>query len=180
MSKGSKKPRAKNEYVTKDCPVCKSKFEVPYNKRNQATCSRTCSMKLRGGWKNHHKVNWSEVHKQAYASGNNYVAGGTTEWINYKDIKVQGSYELRACEILDQLKEQNEIRDWVYSTTRIPYNDGTNDRTYIIDFTIIELDGTERYIEVKGRQVELDDIKWNAAKQLGLNLEVWRYEDLFQ
>jgi len=178
-SKGSKKPRSKHDPIKKECPSCKEEFEVLYNKRNQIACSRTCSMKLRGGWNNHDMVDWSSIHLKAYEKGSNYVAGGTTDWLNYKDIKVQGTYELRACEILDELKEQRKIKDWSYSTKRVQYDHEGKNRTYIIDFTIEDIDGSERYIEIKGREVELDKIKWNAARQQGLNLEVWRYEDLF-
>lgn len=178
-SKGTKKPRKSNPPITKICGVCKNEFTVNYNKRKQKTCSRSCARKSTGGWNNHDKVDWSAVHRKAYENGNNYVAGGTTEWLVYKDIKVQGSYELRVCEILDELKESNKIKDWHYSTTRIKYEFEDITKTYIIDFTIDELDGSQKHIEVKGRERDLDKVKWNAAKSQGLNLEVWRKEDIF-
>lgn len=162
------------------CGFCKKEFKVGYNKRHQKTCSRTCASKLRGGWINHDKVNWSKVNKEAYSNGNNYVAGGTTPWIEYKDIKVQGSYEYRMCEILDEQKKNKEIKDWEYSSTRINYEHNGKHRTYLIDFTVKNLDGTEKNIEVKGRETELDAIKWKAARDQGLILEIWRRKDLFK
>jgi len=172
--------RTKKPKVKLICNSCKNNFEVNYNKRHQKTCSRSCAAKLRGGWNNHDIVDWSKVNKEAYANGNNFVAGGTTPWVKYKDIKVQGSYELRMCEILDEQKENGEILDWEYSATRINYEHADRNRTYLIDFTVTKLDNTLKCIEVKGREVDLDYIKWQAARDQGIELEIWRHSDLFE
>lgn len=169
----------KRDKIKLICGHCKKDFEVHYNKRHQKSCSRSCSAKLRGGWINHDKVDWSKVNKKAYAEGNNYVAGGTTPWIKYKNIKVQGSYEYRMCEILDEQKNNKEIQDWEYSSTRVKYNHEGKQRTYLIDFTVINLDGTTKHIEVKGRETELDYIKWKAVRDQDMILEIYRYKELF-
>jgi hypothetical protein len=75
--------------------------------------------------------------------------------------------------------EKREIRKWGYGITRINYFYEGKKRTYIIDFTLYNLDDSERHIEVKGREEEIDHIKWQEAKKQGLDLSVWRYEDLF-
>ncbi len=152
---------------------------VKIENSNFTTCSRSCAAKFRGGWVNHHKVDWSAVNRKAYETGSNYVSGGTTKWIAYNNIKVQGTYEVRACEILDSFKNEGKIKDWYYSKTRIKYYYNNEEHTYIIDFTILEKDDTFRYVEVKGRESEVDYAKWSAAKEQGLQLEVWRYKDLF-
>ena len=179
-SKGSKKPRSSNDNVLKICLYCKNEFIVSYNKRHQKTCSKFCAAKNRGGWTNHNKVNWPDINKKSYETGKNFVAGGTTKWIQYKNIKVQGSYEFRMCEILDELKNSSRIKNWHYSSTRIKYEFEGLIRTYIIDFTIDELDGSQRHIEVKGRETEIDKAKWAAAISQGLKLEIWRKEDLYE
>ena len=169
--------------VKLNCKNCEVEFEVAWNRRHYEFCSNSCSSLFKGGWKTSHdklsKEDWSRIHKKAYENGNNFVAGGTTKWIEYKNIKVLGSYELRMCEILDEQKELNTIKDWEYSTQRIKYMHDGKPRTYLIDFTVINLDGTKKYIEVKGRETKLDYIKWKSARDQGLNLEIWRYEDLF-
>ena len=168
------------ERILKECEHCKKEFEVTQSRIKQTTCSKSCSAKIHGrGWTNHDKVDWSKVNKKAYADGNNYVAGGTTPWIKYKDIKVQGSYELQMCKILDAQKKNKEIKDWEYSTVRVKYNHEGKVRTYLIDFTVINNDDTRKCIEVKGRETELDKIKWKAARSQGIILEVWRKADLF-
>jgi hypothetical protein len=156
-----------------ECKQCKTNFIVNWNKRNQLCCSISCSLKLRGGWNNHNTVNWSEVNKEAYRTGHNYVAGGTTKWYQYKDIKVQGTFELRTCKILDRCKELQLIANWEYTTDRIEYV-GVDDTThnYLLDFKVLNNDGSWYYIEVKGRKVKNDELKWNAVNQIA-RLEVW-------
>lgn len=166
--------------IVRICKHCLHEFTINSSKKNQECCSRSCATKHRGGWNNHDKVNWSKVHKESYANGNNFVAGGTTPWIKYKDIKVQGSYEFKMCEILDEQKQNGEILEWEYSSTRIKYEFENKKRTYLIDFTVVKMDGTKKCIEVKGRETELDHIKWEAARNQGIELEVWRKEDLFK
>lgn len=164
--------------VEKTCENCGNNFSIKYRKRSQKSCSRKCGLK---GWTvNHENVNWSEVNKKSYKDGNNYVAGGTTKWITYKNIKVQGSYEHKACHILDVMKDNNEILSWEYSKIRIPYKgeDG-KDHTYLVDF-LIHTKEEDYLIEVKGRETPNDYLKWEAAKNNGWKLIVWRKHDLFE
>jgi hypothetical protein len=160
------------------CPVCEEEFEVSVNKKKN-TCSLSCSSKFSWQSGKYNKVDWSRVNLESYSTGKNYVGGGTTKWIKYRDIKVQGSYEYRACEILDQMVNRNEIKDWKYGVTRINYYYEGKERTYIIDFTLYNLDDSEKHIEVKGREEEIDHIKWKEAEKQGLDLSIWRYKDLF-
>ena len=161
------------------CKLCNKKFTRPFKRRHQTYCSQLCSSRS-SGWKNHDKVDWSYVNKKAYADGRNYVSGGNTKWFGYKDIKVQGSYELKACQKLDSLKSDGEIKDWVYSKNRFKYKESENiERTYIIDFTITLNDDSIKFIEVKGRENEIDHIKWETVRNLGYDLEIWRKSDLF-
>jgi hypothetical protein len=161
------------------CKHCEKTLKVSFTKRNQMFCSQLCASKSRP-WSNHDKIDWSSIHKNAYKNGRNFVAGGTTKWIKYRDIKVQGSYEFKACQILDTLKANGEIKDWFYAKDRIPYftKDGIS-HTYLIDFTVLLNDESIKYIEVKGRETELDHIKWKAVTDLGHTLEIWRKTDLF-
>jgi hypothetical protein len=165
--------------VSRECPICKNVFEVKPSSRKK-TCSNSCASKK--SWRDgaFKKVNWSKVNLDSYSSGKNYIGGGLTKWIQYKDIKVQGTYEYRACEILDAMKERNEIKEWWYSITRIKYRHKDNvERTYIIDFTFENLDGSKKHIEVKGWIEDTDRVKWEETRKQGLDLDVWMHEDLF-
>jgi len=157
--------------------ACKKIFSVAFNKRFQKFCSKSCVPKK---WKNHDKVDWSTVHKKSYARGNNYVAGGTVKWIKYKNIKVQGTYEYRACEILDEMIEKGEIQAWEYSKIKIPYQGEDKKRhTYLVDF-LIHTKEKQKLLEVKGRETSNDHLKWEAARNLGWEIEIWRKKDLFK
>lgn len=162
----------------KHCPICDSEFNT--SRKTSIYCSKSCAGKSPNnkGWSNHSKTDWSTVHKKAYAKGTNYVAGGTTKWYPYKNIKVQGTYEVRTCIILDKLKELKLIKNWKYASKRIPYSINGEIHSYTIDFEIILNDDTFKYIEVKGRIREADEEKWKAARSMGLLLEIWFNEDI--
>lgn len=107
------------------------------------------------------------------------VTGGNTQWLDYKGIRVQGTFELRTCYILDAWKVSGRIRDWEYTNDRIPYvrRDGAVS-TYLLDFKIWDQDGTIRYVEVKGYERENDQEKWTAAQHAGLGIEIWFEKDI--
>lgn len=107
------------------------------------------------------------------------VTGGTTKWIPYKNIKVQGSYEFRMCVILDKWKMCNKIKDWEYTKDRISYI-GTDGKlhNYLLDFKIWKNDESFYYLETKGFKKENDDLKWKAVRDKGFDLIVWFGNDL--
>lgn len=153
------------EYV---CNECGKKI---YSTRERKYCSRECTSK---------NVNWSSVQKKAYADGAQRVGGGgRTKWYDYKDIKVQGTYELRTCAILDEWKARKFILDWEYTNDRYQYlwEDGT-EHTYLLDFKVFITETEFYYIETKGYIRENDERKWEAVKKLGHELKVWFNEDI--
>jgi len=182
-----KKEKIKKEKIKeyKICNECNTNFII--KEKNQIFCSQQCSRKSNirlASLKQQetHKNNptyWSEINKKSYKNGKNYVAGGTTKWLNYKDIKVQGTYELRTCYILDKWKENKIIKDWKYSKDRINYI-GIDDKqhTYIIDFKIFNDDGTFYYLEIKGWVRENDELKWKTVRNNGYKLDVWFIQDI--
>ena len=102
------------------------------------------------------------------------VTGGKVKWIHYKDIKVQGSYELRMCHILDKMKELEEIESWEYTNDRVDYININNKKSkYLLDFKVFNRDGTFYYIETKGRIVENDYLKWQSVRDNGFVLEIY-------
>jgi hypothetical protein len=124
----------------------------------------------------------SETTKQKYRDGK-LVYGGKTKWIEVETsiglIKVQGTYEVRTCKILDKWKEVGKIKNWEYTKDKFPYIDNNgNKRTYLLDFKIITNNNNIIYIETKGREFEIDYYKWKAVKILGYKLKVWRKKDL--
>ena len=157
----------KYKYETRVCKLCKEKFEVKQN-QNNIFCSRFCSGRNAG---------------LTFLEGK-YPSNATIQWYEYGDIKVRGTYELRTCYILDQMKEIGEIKDWDYTNDRFQYVNVEGDkRGYIVDFKVFSR--TIEYIEVKGRIVDNDRLKWKAVRDAGYKLDVWtldkiiEYEKLF-
>jgi hypothetical protein len=123
----------------------------------------------------------SDILKEAYKNGRKIYGGNRAKWYKYKDIKVQGTFELRACYILDAMKLAGLIKDWNYTNDRIKYFDENNkQRSYLFDFKLINLDNSINYIEVKGYIKSLDKIKWKAAEEQNYILKVWQFKELKQ
>lgn len=116
-----------------------------------------------------------------FQSGNLKVTGGTTKWVPYKDIKVQGSYEYRTCLILDKWVGLKKISEWEYTNDRFHYIgiDG-NTHNYLMDFKVWNPDGTFYYLEVKGYQKPNDKLKWDAVRKAGFPLVVWFNDDIIR
>lgn len=176
--KVSLKLKKPDEFLT--CPICQNSFLKKQN--NQVCCSSTCG-RIYGIQKCHIKScknfeKWSEIQKKSYKNGR-LIVGGPVKWYQYKDFKVQGTYELRTCLILDKWVEDKKIASWEYTKDRIPYIgiDG-NEHSYLIDFKVYRNDGSFYYIETKGYTVEKDFLKWKAVNDLGFELEVWYREDI--
>lgn len=169
--------------IKKSCELCSTEFKVFYNKRNQKYCSSHCQMVARGnkGRESQKKLDWSSINKKSYADGKNHVGGGTSKWYDYKGIRVQGSYELRACKLLDKMVELNLIKRWEYTNDRYPYIDvDDSKRTYLLDFKIFNNDDSFYYVEVKGYDTETDHLKWKTIRESGLKLEVWFNKNLLK
>jgi len=174
------------ELRIKICLKCNKEFET--KNKNQKFCSKKCALIISGKnrCKKAHKKRkenpewWSDICKKAYATGNNFVAGGTTKWYSYKDIKVQGTYELRTCKILDKWKETGKIKDWEYTKDRIKYIDEKGkSRNYLLDFKVFENNnGSFYYIETKGWERPNDKFKWYAVRNKGYKLIVWFNEEI--
>lgn len=164
----------------RSCPTCERVFAVISSKKKRY-CSRSCA--ARGGWQHVSRDDIflvrSVAQRKSYESGRNTVGGGTTQWFDYNGLKVQGAYELRTCKILDAWKHGGLIHRWKYTNDRIPYTweDGT-EHTYLLDFKVYANDGSTWYIETKGFVREHDERKWQAARELGLDLRVWFKEDI--
>ncbi len=177
-----KKLKKEEIVLTKICKICKNLFSTT-NRKSKKFCSPVChgkySARVVKKEKSYDSEKRSIAARKAYADGKNYVAGGTTKWLNYKSIKVQGTYELRTCFILDSWKEKGLIIDWQYTNDRFPYIDIEGKyRTYILDFKVFNLDDSFYYIETKGFERENDKLKWKAVRDLGIKLLVWFNEDI--
>ena len=167
------------EKLSKDyffiCKFCQK--EQTSKRKTKQFCNVVCSNK----GKENKKVNpelISKWIKDSFINGRE-VTGGTTDWVVYKEIKVQGSYELRACHILDGWKESCQIFDWEYTNDRIQYV-GIDDKnhTYLLDFKVWITDKSFYYIETKGYIKEVDELKWAATRNQGFALEIWMLEDI--
>ena len=147
------------------CSHCEKDFVQVISKRcsnKTKTCSKECRRKIQS-------INV----KLQYKNGKK-VYGGTTKWLVYKDIKVQGSYEYRVCKILDKWKDLLKIKNWEYTKDRIQYTDiDGNYHNYLLDFKIWNNDGSFYYLETKGYKKPNDDFKWKSVRDKGYQLEVW-------
>jgi len=169
--KGRKSLVKRCDLITFTCVCGVQKEMLPCHARVRKYCSKKCA--------DTHGESKSIGNKLAYANGKCKPRGGTTQWLLYKDIKVQGTYELRTCYILDTWKERGKIKDWEYTNDRIPYRwlDGS-EHTYLFDFKLFHTDKTTSYLEVKGFIREHDILKWQAVQQLGLKFDIWYLTDI--
>ena len=136
---------------------------------NRKYCSFECACKY---------VDYSASNRRAYKNGRN-VSGGRCKWYDYGKIRVQGTYELRMCKVLDKMNELNIIKGWEYTTDRIKYIAEDNiAHFYLLDFKIINNDDSIKYIETKGLVQERDNYKWKACERKNIHLEVIFKKDL--
>jgi hypothetical protein len=119
------------------------------------------------------KLLLSKLMNERYKNGWESTAG-RCEKINYNsniagDIKVDGNWELRVANYLDNLGVK-----WFRNKKRFDYFNPIKNRkaTYCPDFFV---EDWNTYLEVKGYKTELDEIKW---KQFDGNLEIWNKEKL--
>lgn len=82
-------------------------------------------------------------------------------------IKIDGSWELAVAKYLDLLKVR-----WIRNKQRFVYYVNNKSSTYCPDFYVFDWNC---FIEVKGYQTKLDEIKWN---QFPHQLEIWKKEKL--
>lgn len=168
---------------TLTCNICSKPF-IPKLK-NQKFCSVSCTVSnnnMNRVISKEYKDTLSKSAIIAYKNGKD-VYGGRTKWFNVEtsngEIRVQGTYEVRACRILDYWKSSNKIKDWEYSNDRYNYiSEDNKEHTYLVDFKIINNDSSFYYIETKGYIRENDKLKWEAVRNLGYNLIVWFNKDL--
>lgn len=122
----------------------------------------------------------SERLLKGYADGSRKQAGGMVSWYKYGDVAVQGSFELRACRILDVMQSAGKIKQWGRCSERFSYFDTVTDkqRTYSPDLFFIDDCDMVIILEIKGFATETDHCKWNQLKTIGRSLEVWMLADL--
>jgi hypothetical protein len=176
IRKALTKPKLK-----KQCKYCGEEFEIGYSKRHQLFCSKSCSTKYIHIGSKRSKKTCQRISKgvlQNYKDGKQ-VYGGTTKWLDYMGIKVQGTYELRTCFILDKWKKEGEIKDWEYTNDKVNYigKDG-KEHTYLLDFKVFKNENSFYYIETKGFERPNDSIKWKAVGDAGYKLQVWFDKDI--
>lgn len=179
-----------NTYLNeKVCPTCKEIFKP--KRRKQQFCSIKCSKPR----KNKYYINiciscnkefearsledkrCNECRIKIKNSGKCSKWHG--KWCLYNDIKIHGTYELRTCNILDKLKEQNKIYKWEYTKDKIRYFGLDNKyHYYLIDFKVFINEVDFYYLEVKGIKRKNDDIKWETTRKSGFDLKVWFLRDI--
>jgi len=168
--------------ITQTCQECKNEFLIENlsRKREKKFCSKECLGKNRQRRLisqnkdiNIRRKN-SEKMKVDYANGKRTSSGGRSKWLVYKNLKVQGSFELSMCEALDALKNSEKILNWEYTNDRIPYNKVSGGKaTYLLDFKVYLSKHFFFYIETKGFSVDNDIFKWNAVLKNGFSLKVF-------
>ena len=159
------------------CVECGQQFISIHSYKNNSNflnfCSKECQNKNIGN-----KI--SKSRKQLFEEGKLKLTGGKTQWFDYKDIRVQGSFELRTCKILDKLKDENKIIDWVYAPDRFEYiGEDLKKHTYRPDFKIFVVNKT-KYLEVKGHIYDLVEVllKLQTVRNKGFEIDVWFLQDI--
>lgn len=166
-----------NGYPVLKCKNCQKDFQSSYKRKK--FCSLQCSRIFISNYHkgrvvtNAQKQNISNGRKKAFEENKIKVTGGTTKWIQYKSIKVQGSFEYRFCLVLDRLLSDGKIKSWSYATERVKYIGlDKKEHVYIIDFAVERLDSTKYFVEVKGFLRPNDLYKINCAIQSGRELYI--------
>jgi len=172
------------EYLRK-CLYCEKRFIT--RDKNRKCCTSICARKnniIYASEKLKEKIKnnpgwWSKLQKDLYKRGIQRVGGGKTKWYDYKNIRVQGTYELRTCKILDNWKENGKIKNWEYTKDRIEYiGEDSKKHSYLLDFKVFENNNLFYYIETKGYKRDKDDLKWKATRDMGYQLNVWFEEEI--
>lgn len=172
------KTLTKEPYI-RICKGCKEEFKT--KKKHQIYCSSDCvNLYVNTGRtpSEETRKKLSLATKKSYKEGKQ-VYGGTSKWYDYKNIRVQGTYELRTCKILDKWKEQGKIKDWEYTNDRVQYI-GVDEKkhTYLLDFKVFENNNSFYYLETKGWEDDNDKLKWKAVENNGDKLKVWFNKDI--
>jgi hypothetical protein len=169
-------------FIEKECKQC----GISFTTINNTFCSRKCSwlsniLKAQKCVINREQI--SKTRKEMFKNGDLKITGGNTKWFTVKttngNIRVQGSFEVVTCEILDILKQRGKIKNWEYSNDRFEYiNSEYKKSSYLVDFKIFDSDNNFYYLETKGYKKENDDLKWKSVKDMGYDLIVWYREDI--
>lgn len=175
---------------TKACPTCNKSVSLGnFNKHvsvcgkpksqcvvcgnNVFTYSKTCSTAC-------NSIAISDARQKHIEKNGINSIGKYFYFKNNKPILLDSSYELHAALILDAWKHQNIVLDWDKNKTEyVTYADSSGKlRKYFPDFKVINTDGSLKWIETKGFQTIIDGLKWKAAKDNGMDLDVWFENDI--
>jgi hypothetical protein len=169
-----KKPK---EFI---CEYCSLVFET--KRKSKRFCDITCANRFLAaqGYSEKFRENQSLLVKEHYKNGRKKFGGHHhVPWYDYKNIRVQGTYELRMCKLLDTWLERGLIQNWEYTNDRIQYfGIDKKPHTYLIDFKILKNNKSFAYIEVKGKISDTDFIKWKAVRDRGDQLLIVELKDL--
>lgn len=156
---------------TLTCKYCGKQF-IWHKKRQDHKMRNYCSFYCSGKDSAQH-INYSEIFKNAYLRGTKHITGGKCKFFEYKGVKVQGTWELKTCQILDLMVQNNKIISWERNNDRIPYmHQNDTEHVYIPDFKVFSK-ASWYYLEVKGRIIDIDKLKWNETRRLGYELSIW-------
>ena len=142
-----------HEEVEIICKNCKNEFTVPWNRRNQQFCNKSCAnsgeFNVAKNPETAKKI--SDIMAEKIVNGEfPYQYGYESGYFESKKCNIKmfyrSSYELKACEMFE--KNPNVI---FFNTEplAIKYVFENQERNYIPDFIVQYKDGTEKIIEIK-------------------------------
>ena len=163
----------RKQLFDKTCPHCQKVFRVTPAGLSRRFCSVEC--KWAHPIDDSLRKRFSDAKKREYANGR--VVGGYTKRIEVSTSNgtfvVQGSFEVRACIILDKLLDEKIIKSWSYNKERFAYVFDDKIRTYLPDF-VVQFPDVRIFVEVKGFVRANDPAKWKSLRDQGHKLEVWK------
>jgi hypothetical protein len=81
------------------------------------------------------------------------------------DIHFRSAWEANYARYLTHLKETGQIVDWEFEPQSFVFSGVSRGVVYYLpDFRITHLDGTQEYVEVKGRETPKDRTKWKRMR----------------
>ncbi len=156
------------EFRSKISEAVKAKWEDPEYRKRMTEKMRKQALNL---WAN-------ETERMLVATRHNHYGTNVTH-----TSPKAGTFTTRSkleAAFAQQLDEDDNVVYYEYETQNVPYTYKGKERTYILDFYVVTIDGNERHVELKPNKYAPDDqtlTKWATAKESLPNFEIIEFKE---